>query len=334
MHTDDGRGTGESIEGRSVDDAVTAIVRREDGRDPEAVRAALERVATDGVVTREGVEAALAHASKVVSTPETRVEMAAIALGDARDAAEPVTDLDSVGTRLDAFEARLASVEDRTAELGDRLDTLVGPDGADAGLYETAAEIRRLTGDATRAQRAADQLKLDLESFQRWLSTPSVRVRELETDVETIEATLDDLSAAVDDVGSAPAEARADSTPDGAVWADATLRTRVAELLLADVRAELADLRAWADREAGDDAPGPAPETDLDDLGDRLDRTDGRLTDLRGRLDGLARESWSDRFGDRLDAFEDATEGLEPPLDWAGVEAAFDEHRPAVERTA
>ncbi|MFC7047116.1 hypothetical protein ACFQH6_18500 [Halobacteriaceae archaeon GCM10025711] len=109
---------------------------------------------------------------------------------------------------------------------------------------------------------------------------------------------------------------------DGRAWLDVAFQHRVQRLVLADVRAELADLRTWADREdIADEERTAAVESRLDDLESRLAAADDRLDDV-------ARPEWRERFGDRLSAFEAALDGFEPPVDWADVQAAVDEHRP------
>lgn len=320
------------IEGLPVAEAVD-VVAEDQERDPEAVRAALEAVAEDGVVSREAADDALAHVSKVVSTPETRTELASIALSEARETAEPVADLDVVQSRLDAFESRLSAVEARTSALGADLRRLVklASDPDPGALHELGAGIRQLTEDANRAQRAADELSVDIEEFERWVENPDVRVRELEADVDSLESALDDLAEAVEGTlgdGDAPDTAGrsaaadpdpsdGDESPDpsdgpdaGAVWLDATFRHRVTGLLLPDVRAELADLRRMAAREdagghgAGDADPGESdavddvPPADDHDTGDNRDHRD-RLDDLQDRLDDL--DGRRAHLGERLD---------------------------------
>jgi len=304
-------------------------------RDPDEVRATLDRVASDGVVTRDAVEEALTETSMVVSTAETRTELASHALADAREAAAPVSDLDVVAARLDAFESRLTAVEDRSSALGADLETLVEKTGEPDSVYEVAAGTRRLRAAAKRVQRDADVLQMDLESFERWLDSPETRFDEFGEDIDAVEQSLDGLAATVDEIPIIAADDAANSdavAPDadstGTDWAVARLRHRVLGLLLADLRAELGDLRTLAER-ADRDRAGRAAE-----LGDRLDDLDTRQAGLGDRLEDLARPAWTDRFGDRVASFEAETADMEPPLDWSAVESAFEEHRPAVEREA
>jgi len=296
--------------GRPVEAAVDAVLAVDDTRDRETVRATLDRVAEDGVVTESGVEAALAELSKVVSTPETRIELAAIGLSEARETAETegVAGLDTVRSRLDAYESRLGALEEEIGVLGPELRSLVDR-REDGDVYAVAAGVRDLESEANDLHRAADELGVDLESFEAWLTDPGTRYDDLEADIESVEGSLEALADAVERLASG-----ATSGDPGVVWADATLRARVTALLVADLRAEIADLRGWPEGTAGD--------TDrLDDLEDRLDDLATRCRHLRGRLADLARPAWRERFGDRIDGLEAALEGFEPPVPWGEVEA-------------
>lgn len=317
MTQDGDEGIPESIDGLPISDAVEAVLARNEDRDPEAVRRALYHVSEDGVVREDAVDDALAQASKVVSTPETRVELAAMDLAEAREAAEPVADLAVVESQLDAFRDRLSAAEDRVADLGPELRRLVER-GEDAdGIYDVARGVQRLTEDANAAQIAADDLRLDLEHFERWVGSPSRRLRELGEDVDAlvdyrteIDETADDLAAAADEM-----------TDPAVAWCDATLRQRVLGLLLADLWAELADLRTWADREDDDDGRAAQIEARLDDLEEGRSTTGDRLADV-------ARPAWNDRFGALIADFETALDAFEPPVEWGVVQATLDEHLP------
>jgi len=345
MSQEEGDNGRDTILGLSVADAVEQVVARDDSRDPETVRATLETVAEDGEVTRDGVDSALGHASKVVSTPETRAELAEMALSEARERAAPVADLGVVQSRLDAFEARLVDVRDRTEGLGEDLQSVVAraenletaddPDAADdpdtEAVYAVAREVRRLTDRANDVQLAADELQVDIEDFERWVGDPDLRNQELGDDVDAFEGSLNELSAAIGELetltGDGPKAAGQDvSAQDLATtWADASLRVRLHDLLLDDLRAELDDLRAWADREDLDEDDRPAGiEARLDDL-------DGQLAGLENRLDDLARPEWREQYGEHVAAFEDALSDVEPPVQWGVVQAELEEHRSRID---
>ncbi|MFC7141140.1 halo transducer protein [Halosimplex aquaticum] len=334
---------GPSIDGLALDEAVERVVAHDRERDPETVRASLEYVAADGVVSGEAVAEALKETSKLVATAETRTELARIALEDAREAAEPVADLPTVAARLDRFEAEVSAVEERTADLGEVVQSVVDDSEDPEARFAVADGIRRLEARSRAVQRTADELQFDLEEFERWLDGHEARVGDLGDDVDALASSLDALAAAVDDLaaategdgGDATAEAATGDGADGdadddagvaAVWFDATLRVQVTGLTIDDLRAELADLRTWADRsqaEASDAGSGD----DLASLEARLDDLDSRRGALDERLDALAEPAWRERFGDRLDAFEREVDAFAPPIEWGAVERALEDSR-------
>ena len=338
--------------GRPVETAVDAVLAEDDSRDRESVRAALETVAEDGVVSDASIESALGELAKVVSTPETRVEFAAMELSEAKETAEAegVADLDTVRARVEAYESRLESVEEEIGELGPRLRAVVDRRNEGANTYEVATAVHELETEANDLHYTADELQVELEEFGRWLADPGTRHDEFEAELEAVEASLGGLTGTVEDLTAAEGErdaagedAAGDDEGDGTgedattpdlpadpsvVWADARLRTRVTGLLLADLRAELADLRAWPDgAESGGDRGR------LGKLKDRLGELEERRRTLSDRLDDLSRPAWTERFGDRLDEFEAAMDGFEPPVSWGEVEAELERYRDGIEPT-
>lgn len=335
MSHEDGERPPAELDGRPLDDAVDVVVAREEGRDPTEVRRALSYVTDeDGVVTSDAVDDALGELSKVVSTPETRTELARIAFDEATETAEPVDHVDVVRARLDRFEERLERIEAHVPELGRELSELVGDSEAD--LYDTAVGIQRLTAAANRAQGAADELQVDLEEFERWVTNSEVRHDEFADELDALDGSLDDLADAVDAVADASAADDGDATEadtdPAVVWVDTSLRHRAVGLLFADLRTELDALREWP--ASGDDETEEA-------VSDRVAELDGRLGDLEAcwralgdRLDGVARPAWHERYDDVLVGFEDAAADFEPPLDWSEVQAVLDAHRGRVDGLA
>jgi DNA repair ATPase RecN len=315
------RVTDHALDGLSLDAAVDAVVARTDD-DPDAVRATLERVTEDGVVRRGAVDDALAHVSKVVSTPETRVENAGMLIDDAREVADAVDHLDSVAERLDDFEDRHAAVASRVDGLGDRLQSVVAlADDPDA-IYETVVEIRQLTAAANSAQHTADELGVDAEELTAWVRTPDRRLDALDTDADAVASFVDGVAETLDalaagDVDADPATLRF----------DAALRHRVSRLLLDDLQAEIDDLHAWPEP-GPDDAHGAVDADDLAALDDRLATLEDRRQSLADRLDEHTGTGWRDRYGDRLADFEAALADHAPPVDWGAVEALLGEYRP------
>lgn len=330
----DGAGHGrprDEIEGLSVADATDAVIDEDDSRDRAATRAALERIAEDGAVTRSGMEDALRELSKVVATPETRLELAEMELDDARDAADPVDDLAVVEDRLNALNTRYRNLDGRITRLGARLQMLMEQASGSTDLYRPALKIQELTDDANEFQARADDLKTDAESFTEWVTTPEVRYDELGEDVSALEAAVEDLDGAVADVAAAIEEADGSDDAEvrelGARWADASLRIQLLELLATDVRAELADHRTWADREDLEATP-------LDDVEARVDSVDEDLDDLASTVDEIGRRDWVDRFAEPIRGFDRALHEYEPPIPWGEVQSELEEHRRQIQRAA
>ncbi|MFB6304493.1 MAG: halo transducer protein [Haloferacaceae archaeon] len=322
-----------TVVGRTVDAAVEAAVAADPSRDPDGVRSDLLGVADDGAVTAAAVEERVGETSLVVATAENRVEFAGAAVADAREAAADagVDGLDAVRARLDRLKATLAAVEADLSALQDDFAAAVDRiEGADA-TYAAVRALRDADRDARSVRAAADELKVDADGFARQVRDPSAWVGELAGDVDALAEAVDDLSAAVERVAGADAadadggERGAGSTVDpGALWADARLRATAYDLLLTDLRAELADLREW---------PTGAPDG-VDAAADRVAALDDRLTDLRGRLDAEARPAWRERHGDRVARFAADVADRDPPVDWAAVQGSLADHRTAVNEAA
>jgi len=327
--------------GASVESATERVLARDPGADPDSIRVALERVAADGVVSQEGIESALGEAAKHVATPETRLELAGDALEAARAAAEPVGDIDAVQSRLDGFAARYREIEAEVDELGSRLDGLAERADTPQDVHHLSQSIGELRSDASDTQHRADELQAELERFESWVTDAETRFDELVEDAESIEGLLDDLAAAVDrleaatgdggDSGANNTPADADDSPGAdagdlaLAWVDATFRRRVIGLLAADLRAELADLRAWP----GEDT---VPEGRADEAEARIDDLQAREASLGDRLDAIADPAWRDRFGAEIDDFEADLDAVDPPVDWGAVNDLLEEHQSAIVR--
>ncbi|ELZ36358.1 halo transducer protein [Halorubrum saccharovorum DSM 1137] len=315
--TDTEHGDGPSdLDGMSIDRAVDIV--DDDERNSSEVRETLAIVARDGTVRREAVDDALANASMVVTTAETRVELAAEKLDDARETADPVSDMALVSARTDDFEARLDRIEDRADDLGNAVqEVLAMKDEGD--LYEIARRIKRVTNAASEVQRIADDFQLEIEAFGEWLADADRRAEELAGDVEALAESVNELDAIAETL------AVGDEGPEGEAanrWAAAMVRHRVASLMIADLRAELAALRTWAERES---------ERSPSDIEPRLDEVQASHEAVGERLVARAEPEWTARFDDRLTALDAELEAMEPPVAWAAVEAVVADHQPAVE---
>ncbi|GAA0191403.1 hypothetical protein [Halobaculum roseum] len=348
--SEDGR-----IGSRSVEDIAETVAAADgiDAGDSAEIAATLRGVAVDGVLTGESVDSAMAHLSKVVSTPATRVELSRMEFDSAREDATEVADVPSVAARLDGFAARVGAIESDVetldADLRDLVDraeeTAVPADPSESEgveLYRIAAEGRRIHAEATRLQGEADELTTEIESFGRWIARPSVRHDELRTDAEeltaAVEALEDDAASLADAVDAADAADAEDATDaddadhgDGdadvadtsaRTWFDCTLRRRVLELQAADLRAAAADVTT-VDERLGAEPEDPAHEAVRDLTADLEDR----LAVTADRLDALARQSWRDRYDRKSEAIDEDLATVEPPVEWGGVLTALEKAR-------
>lgn len=323
--------------GVPVEAAATTVVEADPttADDVGAVAATLRGVADAGTLTDESVQDALAHLSKVVSTPATRVELSGIELDAARSDAGEVADVPTVAARLDVLADDVESVESAVGELDSDLRTLAdrvtkevvadeGAGGAAVEVYEVAAERERIHAEATRLQATADDLTTEIESFRQWLARPSVRHEELRADAAELTDAVDALEQSVEEVADASESAESErSNADVAeAWFDCSIRCRVLALQAADIRAAAADV-STVDGRLGSDPEEPAVgsvRAQADDLADHLGAT-------AGRLDVLARPAWRERYGSRLPSFDESLATFEPPVEWGAVLTALEDVR-------
>lgn len=306
-----------SLAGLPLQEAIATVSESRD-IDKDQVSDVLQTVAEDGIITRDGVQARLAHVAKLVATPESRVEFAQMELREAQSLAEPVAEQAAIAARIEPYETRLERVESRVESLQTTLQDLT--DRADSGpIFEVARELNRLGGGANDVQRMADELYTDLQAFQDWLGNEETRRTAFAGELDLVEDKLDDLTSVC-----AAFEADRDPAEPGLRWLDATLRSRVVALLLRDLRAEAVTLRAWAQREGKDLEAWDEFETRLEDLEERHES-------LRTDLEAVADPAWPERFADRLDGFTADVESEDPPIDWATVQSAFKAYRPNVD---
>jgi len=312
------------LDGMGLDEAVEAVVAGGQEQDAETARATLKVVAEDGAVSYDTVSSTLGEVSKVVATAETRTELAEGQLADARESAAHVDDLGAVDFYLAEFQERFDNVEQALGTLQARLDALT--DRADWGrIYKVAQEAKEVRQTATQVQGAADELQVDLEGFERWLGDRETRYRELGDDLDALEGSVDDLGDAVDQIAAAvDGDEDAVAADLQTAWADTSLRVRMLDLFLTDVRGELSDLRTWDEREDVTDAE-PAGEIE-----DRINVTAAECDRLADRLDALAEAAWRESVGEDLDDFDDELAEFEPPVDWGEVQRTLDTYRSRV----
>jgi chromosome segregation ATPase len=314
------------IEGLSVDEATAAILEARPRFEERTVRGILTTVAESGEgdddrLTWDGVEAKLAHLSKVVATPETRVELAEMELENAVEAAGEERERRVVQSRLDGHAGRLNDIQREVNELGTRLQRLTA---ADEDLFAVAYDVVQLERRANDLQARADDLQLELEEFATWVTNPRTRFDELDGDLNALADSLDGTEDGVGRIETAVEDGDADAleVDDPALaWVDAVFTHAMLELLVADLEWEFDALREWSD-EDGDDVAER-----VERVGTRLDAVDERVERVGERLDAVGREAWAERFADERTAFESELAAVSPPVDWGAVQATLAEHR-------
>ena len=304
-----------------IEAAVDAVVAADGSRDRTLVRDALERVTADGVVTWDAVDDALAVVAQAASTAEEHTRMASFELTKARDDAESVADLPTVGARLDDIERELSVLRDRASDLDDRVDALFECVEEGDALYPLAVELRDAADEAESIEDTAMTLLETVDEFRDDLEDPESWVRNVRRDLVAVEDTLDAVENATEGLEAAVDDGEWTADVDPAVaWFDARLRAGVVALMVEDARFELDDLRAWADRADADWYP--------DDVADQVSTVEERQNALVARLDDLASTDWRERFADDLGAFEREMTETEPPVDWRELQATLERYRP------
>jgi len=304
-----------AIDGCSLDRAAEIVISGED--DPAEVRETLGIVTHEGVVDRSAVDDAVANASMVVTTAETRVELAADKLDGAQAAAAAAPELEFVSDRVQNFEARLSGIKNQATALGEAIQEILSMKET-GDLYVIARRIKRVTNAATEVQRAADDFQLELDAFESWLTDPDQRIEELTADVDALADSLGELDATVETLDSGDGESGTEAADR---WIAAKIRHRVLSLMLTDLQAELTAVQTWAEDE------GETPPSDIKPQLDELQTSHAGLGD---RLNEHADPEWVAQFDDELSALDDALEAMEPPVVWPDVEAVVAEHRPDV----
>lgn len=297
----------ENIVGLSKAEATDVLVAEDDSRDPETVSAVLSHVVEDGSVTRDAVDEAFTDTAMILSTAETRVELAQIALEDAKETATSVPDLPAVDTRLSTFESAVTAVETEVADVGATLQELSKWEQNSFSVYELVLGLREVASAAQTITRVADDTQLDLEECDKWLTNHSSRMRELNGDVDIIEQSLEDIEGTANELSG-------ESASSVEAWFDTTLRQRVLPLLIADMRTELDDIRTMAS-ELGDDPNGIA------EIAEHLDELEARSNAVESELDTAAASSWKDEYGDQIETFQQALDEFEVPVSWGAVQA-------------
>ena len=294
-----------------IDEVVDAVADRTD-EEPESIRTWLDPLTDDGRVSPAAIESSVTDVAQVLATAETRVDLATRTHDEATEAAAAAPNLDVVGVRRRAFGERLDDLRADVEALGDELRSARSGLDSPVAVYRAAVDLHEITTDAQDIVRVAHDLETELEAFEAWLSSANRRHDALVDEVEAAEESAES-------VGDAVAALREADEPDPQRRFDAAVQTRVLDLVVADLRAEADDLRAWAERD-GVDFPDGVDER-IDDLAAAVDDSDAALAEA---------PAWDDRFAERLDALDAELEAVEPPVAWARVDETVAEARTAL----
>jgi chromosome segregation ATPase len=290
-------------------DELVETAAGQTGEDPESIRTWLEPFTDDGDVTPAAIEATVTDVSQILATAETRVDLATRAYESAHDAAADVPELDIIDIRRRAFEERLADLRADVEALGGDLRSGVDDFDSPVDVYEAAVDLHEITTDAQEIVRVAHDLETELKAFDAWLNSANRRHDALIDDIEDAEESAAAVAETVEAL-------RAADAPEQERWFDATVQTRVLEIIVADLRTEAADLRAWADSEG---------VTFPDDIEKRIDEVEDETA---ASCEVLAdRPSLDDQFDKRLGVLETELSDIDPPVAWKRIDEIVAEVR-------
>ncbi|OYR41480.1 MULTISPECIES: halo transducer protein [unclassified Halorubrum] len=294
-----------------LDELVDDVADRT-GEDPESVRTWLDPFTDDGSVTPEAIEATVTDVSQILATAETRVDLATRTVEDASDAVADVPNLEIVGVRQNAFEERLADLRSDVEELGGELSAAANDLDSPVDIYEAAVNLHEVTTDAQRIVRVAHDLETEIEAFEAWLGSANRRRDALVDDVEAAEESVESLGETVESLRNV-------DDPGLERWFDAAVQARVLDVVVADLRAEAAGLREWAERE--DKSFPDDVETRIESIRDEATASASALAD---------HPDWDDRFDERLEDLDAALSAVEPPVAWGRVDEVIQEAREGI----
>ena len=288
-------------------DELVKTAADQTGKNPKSIRTWIEPFTDDGDVTSAAIESAVTDVSQILATAETRVDLATRAYENARDAAADAPNLDIVDVRQGEFKQRLTDLRADVEVLGGELGSAVGELDSPVDVYEAAVGLHEITTDAQEIVRVAHDLETELEAFEAWLSSANRRHDALIDDIEGAEESAAAVAETVETL-------RAADDPEQERWFDATVQTRVLEVIVADLRTEAADLRAWADSEG---------VTFPDDVKKRIDKLEDKTAANYEEL--TDRPSLDDQFDKRLGMLETELSDIDPPVAWARIDEIITE---------
>ncbi|AXG05975.1 hypothetical protein DU500_05690 [Haloplanus rubicundus] len=307
---------------------LSTVRRRAEERtetDVDRVLTAIEDRADDGRITADAFadwhRACRDHYRSTaadVDDAESRFE----ALLDSIRPAERETN--QVRARIEEYESQIDAMRSALSTTADRLDATPERPDSPAAAFEAAAQLRRAGRVVHEVAHSHHHVEEGLDAFETWLDDPATRIDDFGDEIGGFERYLDNTEGLLDRLESDDSD---EFEPFDA-WLSAYHLQRMMALVFDELRADMAELETWLERQDGH------YDDDLSALRDRLDALETRHETCSERLDAAAAdieefESKRAAVADSLDCFEAALDEHEPPVDWEAVEelvqSQFDE---------
>lgn len=292
------------------------VAERDDTDVDPNVMAAMEDRADDGQLALDAVtewhrECRAAHDSTAAEVDEVEAEFEAL-----REGLDPVDrDSNQVRARIDEYADQFDAMRSALATTDDRLDATPAEPESPATAYESAEQLRRAERVVHEVAHSLHHLESDVESFETWLHDPATRLDDLGEEMGGFERYLDNTEGLLDRLEAADTD---DIRPFGS-WLSAYHLQRMMALVFEELRADIADLDAWLDRQEG------SYDDELAGLRERLGALEARHETCSDRLDAAAADiedfdAKRAEVAESVDEFEAALDEQEPPVDWGEVE--------------
>jgi len=291
----------------------------------ENVLTAIEDRADDGRITADAFAdwhrtCREHHRSTAADVADAKARFAA--LRDAIDPAERETN--QVRARVEEYESQLDAMRSALSTTADRLDATPERPDSPAAAYEAAAHLRRAGVVVHEVAHSHHHVEEGLDTFETWLDDPATRIDDFGDEIGGFERYLDNTEGLLDRLEADDS----DGVEPFDAWLSAYHLQRMMALVFDELRADLAELETWLERQDG------SYDDELSTLRERLDALETRHGTCSERLDAAAAdiaefESKRAAVADSLDRFEAALDEHEPPVDWVAVEelmqSQFDE---------
>lgn len=307
-----------SDERRTVDLSTVRerIGERDDTDVDPNVMAAMEDRADDGRLALDAVtewhrECRAAHDSTAADVDEAEAQFEAL-----REGLDPVErESIQVRARIDEYRDQFDSMRSALATTADRLDDTPARPESPAAIYESAEQLRQAERVVHEVAHSHHHVEEGLESFEAWLGDPAMRIDDFDQEIDGFERYLDNTEHLLDRLESGDTE----GIKPFSAWLSADHLQRMMSLVFEELRADIAELETWLERQEG------SYDDELAALRDRLDALEARHETCSERLDATAADiedfaAKRAEVADSADEFQAVLDEQEPPVDWGDVE--------------